>query len=149
MRFCELLVNYNVRTPGGGLAGLNELDVVGLHFASSTAYLREVTTHIGGLLYGGGNRQTVQRVKTKHEKQLEYAKSYLNRFRHHVFMFWSPYVPKGYRTEHLEKIEGLEMVVNREYKRCVDELIEKAREERQDTGNPAFRLLQILGTLRD
>lgn len=25
-------VDYNVRVPGGGMAGLNELDVVGIHF---------------------------------------------------------------------------------------------------------------------
>ena len=43
-------VDYNVRPPGGGLKGLEELDVVGLNFKTRTAFLCEVTTHIRGLL---------------------------------------------------------------------------------------------------
>ena len=42
-------VDYGVRVRGGGLAGLNELDVLGLRFADKTAYLCEVTTHTRGL----------------------------------------------------------------------------------------------------
>ena len=61
-------VDYNVRVPGGGLAGLNELDVVGMDFGSSTAYLCEVTTHIRGMLYKN-NRETVDRIKRKHSHQ--------------------------------------------------------------------------------
>ena len=53
-------VDYGVRVPGGGVQGLNELDVVGIHFDKKTAYLCEVTTHIRGLLYGGGNKGTVE-----------------------------------------------------------------------------------------
>ena len=37
-------VDYNVRPPGGGLEGLNELDVVELDFKNEIAYLCEVTT---------------------------------------------------------------------------------------------------------
>jgi hypothetical protein len=35
---CDV-VDYNVRTPGGGLEGLGELDVVGLNFKTKTAYV--------------------------------------------------------------------------------------------------------------
>jgi hypothetical protein len=45
-------VDYNVRPPCGGIEGLAEFDVVGLRFSDSTAYICEVTTHLGGLLYG-------------------------------------------------------------------------------------------------
>jgi hypothetical protein len=62
-------VDYNVRTPGGGLAGLNELDVVGLRFATSTAYICEVTTHLGGLLYKN-NRNSVTKLKEKHQRDV-------------------------------------------------------------------------------
>lgn len=47
------VISYNARPRGGCLAGLEELDVIGLRFADSTAFLCEVTTHIRGLLYQG------------------------------------------------------------------------------------------------
>lgn len=86
-------VDYRVREPGGGVAGLNELDVVGIHFKNKTAYLCEVTTHIRGLLYKD-NKETITRITRKHQNQRNYAKSYLSEFEP-VYMFWSPYVPKG------------------------------------------------------
>jgi len=141
-------VDYNVRTPGGGLAGLNELDVVGLRFETSTAYLCEVTTHVRGLLYRD-NRNSVKKLREKHQKQRLYAESHLNDFQHHVFEFWSPVVPVGYLTDHLPEIEGLRLVINGEYKRRVNQLLEKAKSERQPTENPVFRVFQILGSLRD
>ena len=64
-------------------------------------------------------------------------------------MFWSPYVPRGYVTRELCKIGGLTLVINGEYKRRVELLLDKARKEKQDTGNPVFRVFQILGALRD
>ena len=44
-------ISYNVRPPGGGRRGLEELDVVGLKFADKTAFLCEVTTHLRSMLY--------------------------------------------------------------------------------------------------
>lgn len=139
-------VDYNVRPPGGGLEGLNELDVVGIDFQGNIAYLCEVMTHIRGLLYKS-NQETVDRVKKKFQKQKVYARKYLSQFQP-VFMFWSPYVPKGYQTENLAEVGGLELIINDSYKGRVLELIKKAEEEKQDTGNPMFRVLQILGVLK-
>jgi hypothetical protein len=141
-------VDYNVRAPGGGLAGLEEIDVVGFQFRDSTAYLCEVTTHIGGLLYKD-NRESVARVRKKFERQQEYAGKHLSQFDRHRFMFWSPVVPVGYLTTNLAEIEGLELVINGEYKRRVQLLLGKASREKHDTGNPVFRVFQILGALRD
>jgi len=141
-------VDYNVRPPGGGLEGLQELDVVGIHFGTNTAYLCEVMTHIRGLLYKS-NEETVKRVKKKFRGQKQYASKHLTGFRSHVFMFWSPHVPKGYVTRELANVEGLELVINGEYKRRVDKLLDKAEKEKQETGNPVFRIFQILGALRD
>ena len=126
--------------------GLNELDVVGIHFENKTAFLCEVTTHIRGLLYRD-NKETIRRITRKYQNQKDYAKSRLAEFQP-VFMFWSPNVPKGYLTDHLANIPGLELVINSAYKRRVNELQQKAIKEHQDTGNPAFRMLQILGALR-
>ena len=67
-----------------------------------------------------------------------------------VFNIWSPYVPKGYITEHLTQIgEDLTLVINPEYKQRVSLLQDKASKEHRDTGNPVFRVLQIMGALRD
>lgn len=140
-------VDYNVRPPGGGLEGLNELDVVGLDFKNKTAYLCEVTTHIRGVLYKN-NITTVNKINIKYKRQKEYANKYLSDFPKRYFMFWSPVVPKGYVTKELEKIDGLELVINVKYTQCIDELRLKAKELTNDVGNPFFRMLQILEHLK-
>lgn len=142
-------VDYNVRTPGGGVAGLNELDVIGLNFRARTAYLCEVTTHIRGMLIGRGNAATLERIKAKYQRQRAYADGQLKEFPTRHFMLWSPVVPRGFLTEHLAKIEGLDLVINGEYKRRIDQLRARAAKEAQETGNPFFRALQILEHMRE
>ena len=75
---CDV-VDYNVRKPGGGIAGLGELDVIGLNFETKTAILCEVTTHIRGLLYVD-NKTTIKKIKEKHERQKDYSKNHLKDF---------------------------------------------------------------------
>ena len=140
-------VDYNVRPPGGGLEGLNELDVVGLDFKNKVAYLCEVTTHIRGVLYKN-NITTVNKINLKYKRQIKYANKYLSDFPKKYFMFWSPVVPKGYVTKELEKIDGLELVINKKYTQCIDELRLKAKKLTNDVGNPFFRMLQILEHLK-
>ncbi len=141
-------VDYNVHFPGGGLKGLDELDVVGFSFGARVAFICEVITHIKGTLYGSGNQETVERIRGKHEKQKRYAKDHLGHLETHRFMLWSPVVPQGYLTENLAQIQGLELVINQEYARKVNQLREQARTMTHDVGNPAFRLLQILEHMR-
>ncbi len=146
---CDV-VDYNVRPPGGGLNGLGELDVVGYDLTKGHAYLCEVTTHISGLLIGGSRQQTVKKIAAKHERQKDYAATYISdRFPERTFMFWSPYVPKGYLTEQLSQIDGLELMINGRYKACVDQLRRRARKEKHDAVNPFFRMLQITECLKD
>ncbi len=140
-------VNYNVRRPEGGLAGLDELDVIGLDFKNKVAYLCEVTTHIRGLLYKD-NRTTVERIKHKYENQQKYTKDHLPDFPSRHFMFWSPVVPEGYLTQNLQKIKGLELIMNKGYASRINELRQEAKKKKNDTGNPFFRALQILEHLR-
>ena len=140
-------IDYNARPPVGGLEGLNELDVVGLDFKNKSVYLCEVTTHIRGILYKD-NKTTIERIKKKYQRQKEYADKYLLDFPKRYFMFWSPVVPKGYVTEEIEKIDGLEVVINEKYTQCIDELKEKAKKSTHDIGNPFFRILQILEHLK-
>jgi len=147
LKECDF-VDYNVRRPGGGLVGLDELDVMGLDFKNKTAYLCEVTTHLDGLVYGSGNKTTVQRIRTKYLKMQEYADNHLSDyFANRHFMFWSPVVRPGVRNE-LKKIKGLELVINDSYAEYIEQLQEFAKKATYDTGNPAIRILQIIGHLR-
>ena len=145
---CDV-IDYNVRTPGGGLEGLGELDVVGLNFKTRTAIICEVTTHICGLQYGT-NQTTVTRIRAKHERQQKYAKQYLKKnFDCIRYQFWSPVVAVGFITENLAAIKSLELIINGEYKSRVGELQKRAVTETHDTRNPVFRVLQILSHLRN
>ena len=143
---CDV-VDYNVRTPGGGIQGLSELDVVGLKFETNAAILCEVTTHIRGVLYKD-NKTTTQKIKEKHQRQKEYSKEYLKDFKNVKYMFWSPVVPVGYITEELSKIETLETIINKEYTERIEILRKEAKGSTNDVGNPFFRVLQILEHLR-
>lgn len=144
-----LFINYNVRPSGGGLKGLEELNVVGLNFNTNTAYLCEVTTHITGGFHGRSNSEAVEGIKKKHQRQKEYSEKYLDDFKNHVFMLWAPVVPRGYLTENLGKIESLELIINGEYKKRIEQLRELAKKETHDTKNPFFRMLQIMEHMRD
>jgi len=137
-------IDYNVRPPGGGLKGLEELDVLGLDFKKNTAYLCEVTTHIKGL-----RKTTLERISKKHKRQKQYAKRYLSPFSNIRYMFWSPYVPVGILTKKLQKIKGLELFINGKYKKCIEELRQLAANKTHDAKNPFFRLLQIIEHIRD
>jgi hypothetical protein len=59
-------------------------------------------------------------------------------------MLWSPIVHEGYVTEKLQQIEGLELIINKEYTSRIQKLREQAKITSHDVGNPAFRLLQVL-----
>jgi hypothetical protein len=142
---CDV-VDYNVRPPGGGLEGLEEMDVIGIDLKSHRAYLCEVTTHIRGLLYTD-NRTTVERIRKKHERQKRYGAKYLEQFQCQ-YMFWSPVVPVGFITEGLSHLPDLELIINGQYKRRVEELKVLARETTHDARNPVFRVLQILEHMR-
>ena len=143
---CDV-VDYNVRPPGGGLQGLEELDVIGLNLKTKTAYLCEVTTHIRGLLYVD-NKTTVERIAKKHERQRQYGAKYLQDFQCQ-YMFWSPVVPVGAITKGLAELPDLQCIINGEYKRRINELLALAETTTHDARNPVFRVLQILTHLRD
>jgi hypothetical protein len=144
--YCDY-VDYNIRIPGGGLKGLSELDVIGIDLKNKTAYLCEVTTHIRGLLYIN-NEKTVEKIKQKHCVQKEYAKLILSDFQTIKYMLWSPYVPEGYITKHLREIKSLELVINKDYSKCINEMRVLAANNTNDLGNPFLRTLQILEHLR-
>lgn len=144
---CDV-VDYNVRPPGGGMEGLGEIDIVGLRFSDTTVYLCESATHLQGLEYGKGYDDSFERVKKKLDRQRQHAEKHLASFQPRHFMFWSPVVPRGRLLEALKGIDGLELVVNEDYKARIEELRALARKTIADTGNPFFRTLQLLERLR-
>src|SRR5690349_1924403 len=141
------VVDYNARSPGGGLQGLGELDVIGFDFDAGAAYLCEVTTHLEGLLIGRGALATFDKIVKKHERQKSYAAEHLRRFRRIRYMFWSPVVARGLAAR-LGQLDGLELMINGSYKTAIDKLRKHARRSTSTTSNPAFRVLQILEHLR-
>lgn len=140
-------VAYNVRPPGGGIKGLDELDVIGLDHKRKVAYLCEVVTHLRGYRFGGSISAAVERVRRKHKLQKFYAPHNLREFRPR-YMFWSPRVAIGPLSEKLGRIEGLELVINEGYTERIAELRREAKKSPRPTNNSAFRLLQILEHLR-
>ncbi len=142
------IVQYNVRAPGGGLVGLNELDVIGLDTNTGSAYLCEVATHLGGLLYGAGNADPIARIAKKYAWQQAYAAAHLAAFPHRRYLLWSPVVPIGALTMGLAGIDGLELVINGDYAARIAELRVRARQTTTDHNNPFFRTLQILEYLK-
>jgi hypothetical protein len=140
------VVDYNARPPGGGLVGLGELDVIGFNFPNKRAYLCEVTTHMDGLQIGKNLSETISKIADKYQRQRSYAETYLKEFSP-SYMFWSPIVRSGIATE-LQKMDGLELFINRAYTTAISKLRLRAKWSTADANNPAFRVLQILENLR-
>lgn len=144
-------IGYNTRPPESGLAGLAEIDVVGLNFSNHSAYLCEVATHLDGLDYGSNYEGSAKKIREKFERLKGYGKNNLTEFRTIKYMFWCPRVPRGKLLDMLKEVEkdGLELILNTEFKQRVNELREEARKTTRDIGNPFFRALQILEHLHD
>ena len=124
---------------GTRLERQGELDVLAID--KTRVVGAEVATHIGHLDYGG-YETTVSRISSKIQRA--------GRFLKHTFpahsatvSFWSPVVPSGL-YDRLQRIERVDLVVNGEYTRRIQELVDCARGTRAQTSSDAFRLLQIL-----
>jgi hypothetical protein len=137
-------VEYNIRPRGGGLEGLNEFDVVGIDLENKIMYLCEVATHLRGLNMGSSKGEL--RLMRKFPRQQKFSDGYKDQFTVNC-MFWSPRVRPG-MIEKLGTPKGVELIINEKYARCVDDLIKKAKKEANETGNPFFRALQIIGHLK-
>jgi len=143
---CDI-VAYNVRAPEKGTKGQGEFDVLGFNFKTNTVFLCEVVTHLNTMLYSTGKDVTVEKINKKHRNQKEYAKNYLSQFENIKYQLWSPSVMKKH-IDLLKKEKKLELVINQEYTKRVNELRIEAKKSTKRRGNPAFRMLQILGHLR-
>lgn len=143
---CDFII-YNQR-----IEKQREIDVIGVSTRKNMAYLCEVATHLEGLNYGKSNKHTIKTLSEKIKAFHEYGTKVLLRMKI-ICMLWSPYVPIGYLTDSLEKMEEkfdfeVEFVINEEYTSKVNELMDRAKRETRASGEPFFRALQILEHLR-
>jgi len=153
---CEF-IEYNLYTPD--IQG--EIDVVGIDIGDKTKklYVCEVATHlITGLQYNkGGAPDNVDRFLKKFRKNIPYANKYFPGYEKH-FMLWSPVVKNSGEKaknnqlndvievkETLKKEFGcdLELIINHEYKKCLDELRAYAQKETKALQSPVLRMMQI------
>ncbi|HEV7616169.1 MAG TPA: hypothetical protein VGO36_08060 [Solirubrobacterales bacterium] len=132
-----------------------EIDVVAVRpakkkRAARTVFLCEVTIHIDGM-----DAEMAARVPGKMERLREFAESTFPG-EDHVFQWWSPRVPKGPRTTAFEDLKqswaaegrAFEPIFNEDFTARMVELVESARGTSSTTGEPAYRMLQILTHLR-
>lgn len=147
---CEFVL-FNTFLPG--VQG--EIDVIGIRLGRPRdVYFAEVTTHLEGMTYGG-NRSTVEKVRSKLLRAEAFAEDRFAGDNHH-FSVWSPRVPKGAMTAEFATMsaafeargERLSFVINREYGDRIEELIKVAKSNKRATSDPAFRLLQVLSIVR-
>lgn len=132
-----------------------EIDVIGIRLGEPRdIYFAEVTSHIGGMNYGGV-QETVAKVSEKLERAQAFARQRFPEDRHH-YAIWSPKVPVGMTTsafadmasEFHDRGQRLTFVINEHYGDSVQRLIDVARGNSKATSDPAFRLLQVLARVR-
>ena len=107
------------------------------------------------LIVSRGRNATEERVRSKLARLVAFAEATFPDDEHR-FEWWSPYVPVGRLTDALDDIAQTEheqgrdfsFVINDEYTRRIQELVAYARTHEAPTGEPAYRLLQILTHLR-
>lgn len=167
---CEL-VSYNQRSKEAGRQ--MEIDVLGVESTSGkqTVYACEVITHLDGTLYSGspdtdewteygneGYQYTLERIWDKFNEDYDLLTEVFDDADEYALQFWSPYVPRGYLTDGLDELQRrfeaeqsvrIDLVINGEYTKRVDELQQRASETKKSYDEPAFRFLQILEHLRE
>ena len=151
IRECEVVV-YNTFLRGQQ----GEIDVVALKTGEPRhVWLCEATTHTKGMQYPSA-KGTVRKLKDKLSRAQEFAAiTFPNDTLH--FEIWSPRVPVGKLTTAFEALGDeaaamdmdLAFVINEGYTEKMRELAAHAKRHASATSDPAYRMLQILGHLRD
>jgi len=150
---CEIIV-YNQKLSPKGVK-MNEVDVIGIAPNRKKAFFCEVGTHLGGLLYAGGNEGTARKVEEKFKASIKYASKMFPEFQIQ-HMLWAPYVPQGILTSLLSKMQtrlqnagvDVQLIINSEYTDRVSQLRALAKGDTRDRGEPFYRALQIIENLR-
>lgn len=126
-----------------------EIDVIALRLGAGVEiFCAEVAVHLESLQYGT-YPQTIEKVTTK----MVTARAYCERvFRDSsiVLEFWSPIVPKGLVAAIRERGDehGFMLVANGDFTDRVQKLMDAAGKHTKQTGELAYRMLQLLTHLR-
>jgi hypothetical protein len=150
-------VAFNVYTDTQG-----EIDVVGINAKKKEIYICEVATHlVTGLRYVNPKEKTsdnIERFVKKFTKNIEYVEKYFPNYKTKRFMLWSPIVKnqktgaKFNQTDDITKIRAemfkksgvdIEVISNKDYETCLQELRDYARKETKELKSPVLRLFQI------
>jgi hypothetical protein len=133
-----------------------EIDVIGLRLSQPrVVWFAEVTTHILGMQYGAKKENTVQKLRDKLDRAKDFAEATFPEDIHR-YEVWSPVVSKGWLTDAMQVMEqeyndaslDVHFVINAEYTKRMQALVDKARTDSRATSEPAYRLLQVLTRLK-
>jgi len=136
-----------------------EIDVVGIDLDNNKVYICEVAVHlITGLQYTKNNRpNNINKLTEKFKKDIEYAKKYFPEYEK-IIMLWTPIVKnqssksKYNQLDDVNKIQEnvkkefkieLELIINKKFFKCLEELRNYASEETKNIQSPVIRLMQI------
>lgn len=149
VRGCEFIL-FNTFLPGEQ----GEIDVIGMKTGERrTVYFAEVTTHLGGMTYGG-TQKTIDKVRDKLTRAQRFAEDRFPQYEAY-FEIWSPRVAKGTVTTAFARMAAefprpgrLSFVINESYGDRLRELIAVARSNEKATSDPGFRMLQLLARVK-
>lgn len=147
VRGCEFVL-FNTFLPGEQ----GEIDVIGMKTKPRAVYFAEVTTHLGGMTYGG-NAATIDKIGKKLQRAKAFADLRFSGYDHY-YEIWSPRVAVGKMTTAFDEMARqfspgrLSFIINQTYGDRIQELIKVARSNEKATSDPAFRLLQVLARVR-
>ena len=154
IKHCDF-VGYNTSTD----CEQGEIDVIGMNTVDKRVYVCEVATHMQtGLNYTKNKKpDNINRFCKKFSKSIAYAKRSFKGY-DQKFMLWSPLVKKsnpGSKHNQIDDIEeirkkiksdfgiNLEIICNKDYYSCIQELKEFAKKETKEMKNPIIRAYQI------
>ena len=153
-RNCDF-VEYNLYTT----EAQGEIDVVGIDTKNKRVFVCEVAIHLGGLQYNkNGQPDNYERFLKKFEKDIFYANSRFDDTYEKVYMLWSPVVrnsKEGAKYNQLKDVErvkenlkhlhniDLELIINKRFLDCLDELRAYAGKQTEELKSPILRFMQI------
>lgn len=126
-----------------------EIDVIALRLGAEVeVFAAEVAIHLESLQYGT-YEVTTEKVTTKMVSARTYCEQVF-RDAAVTLEFWSPVVPKGLVSSITERGQehGFALVANDDFTERMQALIVEAAQHTKQTGEPAYRMLQLLTHLR-
>jgi len=138
-----------------------EIDVVGIDIDNKKIYVCEVAIHlVTGLQYVNQIEKrpnNINKLTAKFEKDINYVNKYFSDYEK-IIMLWSPIVKNqksGSKYNQLNDVleikkqikekynVELDLIINKQFLLCINELRNYAANETKDNKSPVIRLMQI------